>query len=250
MDVNLKTQGLIDITLKPREIFLGERGSLSFCDGEIKYSPIETNFLKSIKRFFGGESFYSIVKFENVSNSNQNLKPRYDTQENAWFHHNSTSTDIIFIDLNKINGDLIIKTGAFFAATNGVTVDVYLDSNWARSLFGFGKSFKQKISGTGTVFIQKDRWLQLNEIFIEKEKSIVIDPNEVYAYSLNSLNIKKKGFSLSNFLTGEGFSSYNFKGPGTIYTYKNKPPGYNTSSLLSSPIFWIIVIWIIIKFIS
>lgn len=249
MDVNLKTQGLIDITLKPREIFLGERGSMSFCDGGIKYSPIETNFFKSVKRFLGGESFYSIVKFENTSNSNQNLKLRYDTQENAWFHHNSTNTDIIFIDLNKINGDLIIKAGSFFAATNGVTVDVYLDSNWARSLFGFGKLFKQKISGTGTVFIQKDRWLHFNEIHIEKGKSIIIDPKEVYAYSLNSLNNMKKGFSISNFLTGEGFSSYNFEGPGTIYTYKNRPPGFNTSTLLSSPIVWMIIIWIIIKFI-
>lgn len=229
MDVNLKTPGIIDITLKPNEVFLGERGSMSFCDGGIKYLAIETNFLKSIKRWLGGESFFSIVKFQNQSNISQNLKLRYDVQQSAWFHHNNTATDIIFIDLSKINGCLIVEAGAFFASTSGVTVDVYADSNWARSIFGFGKLFKQKISGNGTVFIQKNRWLQLNELTIDKGKSITIDPKEVYGYSLDSL-VKKNGFSFSNFLTGEGFSSYDFQGPAFIFTYKNKPVDYSDYS--------------------
>lgn len=226
MDVNLKTPGIIDITLKPNEVFLGERGSMSFCEGGIEYKAIETNFFKSLKRWLGGESFFSIVKFQNRSNINQNLKLRYDVQQSAWFHHNSTETDIMFIDLSKINGCLIIESGAFFAGTSLVNVSVFADSNWARSLFGFGRIFKQKISGNGTVFIQKNRWLQLNELIIENGKSITIDPKEVYAYSLNSL-VRKKGFSFSNFLTGEGFSSYEFNGPAHIFTYKNKPVDYS-----------------------
>lgn len=155
MDVNLKSPGIIDVNLKPGEIFLGERGSMSFCDGGIKMSPIETSLYKSFKRKLGGESFFSIVKFENQSNTVQNLKLRYDIQEGAWFHHNSTNTDIIFIDLGKIDGDLIIKSGSFFAASNGVSVDVFFDKSWGRTLFGFGKIFKQRISGNGTVLFRK-----------------------------------------------------------------------------------------------
>ena len=78
MDVNLKTVGVIDINLKPNEIFLGERGAMAFCDGGIKFSPIETNFFKSLRRLLGGESFFSIIKFENNSKVTQNLKLRYD----------------------------------------------------------------------------------------------------------------------------------------------------------------------------
>ncbi len=244
MDVNLKTQGIIDVTLKPKEVFFAERGAMSFCDGGITYLPIDTSFLKSIKRWLGGESFYSIVKFENISNISQNMKLRYDVQQNAWFHHNTTNTDIIYLDLNKMNGGLIIEPGAFFAATEGVGVEVFLDNNWGRSILGFGKLFKQKIYGSGTVFIQKNRWLQLNELTIESGKTITIDPKEVYAYTLKSL-VGDKQFSFGNFRVGEGFSSYKFKGPGVIFTYKNKPTNFEVSS---GGIFRLALIFYIIMF--
>lgn len=242
MDVNLKIQGIIDITLKPKEVFYAERGSMSFCDGGIKYVPVDTTFLKSLKRWLGGESFYSIVKFENTSNSLQNLKLRYDVQQNAWFHHNSTNTDIIYLDLKKMHGELIVQPGAFFAATEGVGVDVYFDKNWGRSVLGFGKIFKQRIYGSGTVFIQKNRWLQLNEMPIESGKSITIDPKEVYAYTQNSL-LKENDFSFGNFRVGEGFSSYKFQGPGVVFTYKNKPANIEVSG--GGILRWLIFLYII-----
>lgn len=241
MDVNLKTQGIIVVTLKPGEIFYAERGAMSFCDGGIKYAPIDTAFLKSLKRWLGGESFFSIVKFENVSNSIQNLKLRYDVQQNAWFHHNSTNTDIIYLDLKKMNGELIIQPGSFFAATEGVGVDVYYDKNWGRSIFGFGKIFKQRIYGAGTVFIQKNRWLHLNEITIENGKTVTIDPKEVYAYTQKSL-IKENVLSFDNFRVGEGFSSYRFQGPGVVFTYRNKPVNIEVSS--SGILRWLFFFWV------
>lgn len=222
MEVNLRIQGIIDVTLKPKEVFFAERGAMSFCEGGINYEPVETSFLKSFKRMLGGESFFSIVRFENTSSSLQNLKLRYDVQQNAWFHHNTTSTDIIFLDFKKMYGELILQSGAFFAATEGVGIDSNLDDNWGRSVFGFGSVFKQRIYGTGTVFIKKNRWLQLNEIIIESGKIITIDPKEVYGYTRSSL-LKNNKFSFKNFIVGEGFSSYKFKGPGVVFTYKNKP---------------------------
>lgn len=251
MDVNLKTPGIVDVNLRPGEIFLGERGSMSFCDGGIQISPIETSLTKSFKRMLGGESFFAIVKFENKSIANQNLKLRYDIQQSAWFHHNDTNTDLIFLDLSKINGDLIIKSGSFFASSSDVKVDLYLDKSLGRSLFGFGKLFKQRLSGQGTVFIQKNRWLKINEVNVLRGNSITIDPKEVYAFSLNSLN-NKAGFSFSNFLTGEGFASYTFTGPATIFTYKNRPVDYDFNSFSYSGIirtFFIMFILIqILKF--
>lgn len=241
MDINLKTQGIIDVTLRPREIFYAERGAMSFCDGGIRYAPIDTAFLKSLKRWLGGDSFYSIVKFENTSNSHQNLKLRYDVQQNAWFYHNSTNTDIIYLDLKKMHGELIVQPGAFFAATEGVGVDVYYDRNWGRSVFGFGKIFKQRIYGSGTVFIQKNRWLQLNEMPIESGKTITIDPKEIYAFTHNSL-IKENNFSFGNFRVGEGFSSYKFQGPGVVFTYKNKPANIEVSG--AGILRWLVLFYI------
>ena len=78
--------------------------------------------------------------------------------------------------------------------------------------------------------MQKNRYLELNELLIVKGKTMTIDPKEVYGYSFDSL-IQKSGFSFSNFLTGEGFSSYEFKGPAMIYTYKWKPADYNDFSI-------------------
>lgn len=222
VDVNLKNPGIIDITLKPKEIFLGERGSMSSCDGGIKYKPIEVNLFKSFKRWIGGESFLSIVQFENVENFNQNLKLRYDYQYNGFFHNNKPSTNILIVDLSKIEGNLIIKSGAFFAATSGVKVESFIDRNLKRSLFGFGSIINQEISGRGTVFIQKNMFLSLNEIKVLKGEKLIIDPKEVYAYSSKSL-VNQNDNSLNNFISGEGLSSYKFEGPATIFTYKHKP---------------------------
>lgn len=227
MDVNLKTPGIIDIILKPGEIFIGERGSMSLCEGDIKFKPIDNSFYKSFKRWIGGESFLSIVQFQNFGNQNQNLKLRYDNQYNGLFHNNKPATNIFIVDLSKIEGSLIVKSGAFFAATSGVKVDSFFDKNLKRSLFGFGSLIKQKISGNGTVFIQKSMFLSLNEIKLLNGDFLTIDPKEVYAYSSNSL-INQNISSISNFLSGEGFSSYRFKGPATIYTYKYKPLTYES----------------------
>jgi uncharacterized protein (AIM24 family) len=229
MDVNLRTPGIIDVNLKPGETFIAERGAMSSCGGGIIYKPIETGIKKSILRWLGGESFFSIVQFDNISGETQNLKLRYDIQQNAWFHHNSTQTDVLTIDLKKVNGDLIIKSGEYFASSSGVKVSMFIDSNIGRSIFGFGNLIKQRISGNGIVFVQKNRWLELDEVKIENGNSMTIDPKEVYAYSLGSLN-QQKGFSFSSFLTGEGFSSYKFMGPALIYTYKKIPVGYSQGS--------------------
>lgn len=234
MDVNLRTPGIIHIVLKPGEICYGERGSMSSTEGGIVYKPIESDSFSSAKRWIGGESFWAIVEFKNSASSNQNLQLRYDVQQSAWFHHNSSETDIFVVDLNKIGGSLIVPAGAYFASSIGVKVSSFFDKNLARSVFGFGKLFKQKITGNGTVFIQKTRYQHLNEVKLEKGNALTIDPKEVYGYSQHSL-VQTKGLSLSNFYSGEGFSSYHFKGPATIYTYKNKPVGlseFNTGSVL------------------
>lgn len=247
MDVNLKTTGLIDIIIKPNEIFLGERGSMAFCDGGIDMIPIDKNLILSIKRWLSGESILPIVQFTNRSNSTKQLKLRYDKSSSGWFDPNTTSTDIHIIDLSKVKGGLVIKSGAFFCSTSGVKIEVFTDKNLARSIFGFGSIFKQKISGNGTVFLQKNRWLQLDMIELEQDKSITIDPKEVYAYSLDSLQ-KSEGFSFNNFIVGEGFSSYNFKGPASIYIYKNKPTDYsefNLPSIMRTVLIYYIIFLII-----
>jgi uncharacterized protein (AIM24 family) len=249
MDINLKTQGIIDVYLKPREVFFAERGAMSFCDGGIKYSSVDTSFLKSLKRWLGGESFYAVVKFENTSNSIQNLKLRYDVKENACFHHNTTNTEILYFDLKKMNGDLIINLGSFFAATDGVGIDVYFDKNWGRSIFGFGSLFKQRLHGTGTVFILKNRWLKIDELIIESGKTITIDPKEVFGYTKTSL-LNENVFSFNNYRVGEGFSSYKFKGPGVILTYKTKFTDMDiTNAGVFRFIFLIAIIFIVFKFI-
>lgn len=123
--------------------------------------------------------------------------------------------------MSKLESALVVPPGAFFASTSNVSVEMFFDSNWGRSLLGFGIFFYQKLSGNGTVFLQKDRWLILNEIKVERSNTIIIDPQEVYGYTLNSL-VKQSGFSFKNFLSGEGFSSFQFQGPAIIYTYNRR----------------------------
>lgn len=207
MEVNLKNEGVIEVSLKSGETFYAERGSMSVSDEGVKYIPVEKNLLKGIVRLIGGESFFSIVKFVNIKSDIQYFRLRYDEKESGWFHHNTTNTDIFFIDLTKVGDAIVVPKGSYFASSGLVQVDFFADRSIGRSLFGFGELFKQKIIGTSTVFLQKNRWLNIDELWLEKDKTLIIDPKEVYGFSYSVLD-RKFSFSIKNFLAGEGFSSY------------------------------------------
>ena len=249
MNVNLKTQGIISFELMPNEKVFAENGSMSFCEGGINMKPFDTSILTSIKRKLAGESFFPIIEFNNHTSSVLNLKLRYDTQNVGWFAQNSTETDILIVDLRKITGNsLVIKSGAFFASAAQVKMDVFLDSNWRRSLLGLGAILKQKLSGTGTVFIQKNRYLVVELLELTSDKSITIDPREVYAYSQNAL-VDSKGFSFSNLLIGEGFASYEFKGPCQIFVIKYSPLSYSQNfdiSLIVARLYILLILYILV----
>ena len=126
-----------------------------------------------------------------------------------------------------------------------------MDKGFGRSLLGFGDIFKQKITGKGVVFLQKDRWVTLEEIWLGENKTLVIDPKEVYGFSLNVLD-KKSDFSIKNFLAGEGFSPYNFQGPGLIYVYKSQSvrQGYNSNTKFQKITIYIFIFLIFKLFLS
>lgn len=247
MNVNLKTPGIIEFELKSRESVIGESGSMSFCDGGISFGPLDNKPQTALKRLLAGESLMPFINFENNSSEMQKLSLRYDIKRAGWFHHNTTETNILPVDLSKSSGPIIAKSGAFFAATHGVTFELFVDGNIARSLLGFGKVFKQRIIGNGVVFFQKNRWLDIERIELVANKAISIDPKEVFAFSHNALQ-KRDGYSFKNFLSGEGFASYKFVGPGEVYIYKSMPAygdDIDVPNLALSLIVWLLIFSVI-----
>lgn len=231
MDVNMQTPGLMIVNLKPREIFFSERGAMAFMDSGIEMQPVDLGLVNGIKRLLAGESFLSMVRYENKNTVNCTLKLRFDIQNNGWFQSNVTNTQIEVLKLNEFQEDLIINSGAFFAGT-GLSVDFLFDKNISRSLFGSGTIFNQRIRGNGVLFIKKNRWMILDAVHVNNNASIKIDPKEIYAFPFSAL-VKSKA-SISNLLAGEGLSSYEFKGPAKILVYKTNPQGNGDNSFNAS----------------
>lgn len=222
MIVNLKTYGIIEVELKPGESFLGERGSMAFCDGDILYQPFGASVIESVKRFLGGESIFPMVNFSNNGKAAATIKLRYDILGKTWHNLHRAKSDILVLNLLELGGDFTVHPGCFFAATSGVNVGCVFDFSLGRSVFGFGRLIQQKLVGNGTVFLKKDRLINLEIKTLALDQVITVDPVEIFGYSTSALKTKS-GFSMKSFLVGEGFSSYTFKGPGTLYTYSQKP---------------------------
>ena len=223
MDINLQSQGVMLVVLKPNEEFYSERGAMMLMDSGIDMKPVDVGFIKGINRVLAGESFFSVVKYHNNSNDNKTLKLRYDYQSLGWFQQNVTDTNLEMFKLDDFGGDLIIMPGAFFAGTS-LKLELFFDKTLSRSLFSFGNLFNQRIIGNGILFIKKDRWMRIKTLELNVNSQIKVDPKEVYAFPMSAL-VQNKASS-SSFIAGEGFSSYQFIGPAKILLFETNNPNY------------------------
>jgi uncharacterized protein (AIM24 family) len=240
MDINLQFQGIMLVVLKPNEDFYSERGAMMLMDYGIVMKPVDVGFIKGIKRVLAGESFFSMVKYHNKTNSNKTLKLRYDIQSLGWFQQNVTDTNIEMIKLDDFGGDLIIMPGAFFAGTS-LKIELFFDKMLSRSIFSFGNLFNQRIIGNGILFIKKDRWMKIKTLELNLNSQINVDPKEVFAFPMSAL-VQNKA-SISSFLAGEGFSSYQFIGPAKILLFETNNPNYRGcfTKIVMAVVFYIVL---------
>lgn len=202
MNVFLNSPGIMEFELKPGDQIIGHESNMTHCDDGIKFGKIpveEAHFLNIIKK----QQY--VVTFTNIASVNQFIIFSYDTPKHI--------NQIEIVDLRKITGDLVIEFDSFFAGTSSVLFEDFKEETLF-SKIGINKTTKKVVRGNGTIFLTKIKNRELRKITLEASKSVVINPEEVLAFSKSAL--KESGVK-----TMKGLGLH-FVGPGQIYVYERE----------------------------
>lgn len=225
--MNVKLTGyenkVLTVELAPNEEFYSEPGAMICCDDGITRTLLkQTNFLSAK---FSGESTF-ICKY-----CNETMAPLSMILTSAF-------NSLLPIKIG-ISDNLIVRTGAYVASNNRITVSNRYSFKKTKS--GMGLNFQQ-IQGDSTVFIDStgnttERTLGCNEV-------LFVDENHICGL----LNIPDEQITpelrVKNIFHHEGLSVLKIKGPGTIYLSSMKLP----SSEARSPIGCLVSLFIMILF--
>mgnify|MGYP000332740022 CR=1 FL=1 len=200
MNVFLNSPGIMEFELKPGDHIIGHESKMTHCDAGIKFGKIpveEANFLNFIKKQ------QHVVSFTNIASVNQFIIFSYDTSKHI--------KQIEVVDLRKIHGDLVIEFDTFFAGTSSVLFEEFKEETLF-SKIGINKTSKKIVKGNGTLFLTKIKNRELTKIKLEAGKSLVINPDEVMAFSKSCLKE-------SDVKTVNGLGLH-FVGPGDVFIYE------------------------------
>lgn len=114
------------------------------------------------------------------------------------------------------NEGIIAQKTAFLAMEKGLNLSVFFQKKLGKALFGGEGFIMQKISGTGTVFLEIDGYCK--EYVLGANESMVLDTGYLAAMSDTcTMEIQTVKGVKNMLLGGEGFFNTVVKGPGKIY---------------------------------
>lgn len=113
----------------------------------------------------------------------------------------------------NVNGSLICQQSAYMAGLGDVQVGVSLDFNCLRCCCAGTGLVRQKITGSGTVFLNTSGTIV--QKVLEPGETIVIDTNSILAFSEScKLDLQRTGGILGMVGGGEGIFNTTLTGPG------------------------------------
>ena len=121
---------------------------------------------------------------------------------------------IIPFELN--NDALIVQKRGFMAMEKGLELSMYFQKKLGRGLFGGEGFIMQRISGTGTVFVEIDGYCK--EYELKAGESIVADTGYLAAMSETcTMDIQPVQGAKNIFFGGEGLFNTVISGPGKVW---------------------------------
>jgi uncharacterized protein (AIM24 family) len=228
--MNVKIAGnftqYLEAEMPPNEIFITEAGAMTYYQEGIKMELLLLNRGLSgiLKRMFSGEEI-TLVKFVNNDNTSRKLVL-------------SSNAVIYPIKIDDFSNELICAKTSFFASTKDVSISVDIDKSFLTGLFGGLGFIRQKITGTGTVFLKG--YGEVKKIELNGNK-IILDSSAVLAFTKNLTFNSNLSNPIKNIMSGEGGSQEEISGFGTLWIQCYNDP------VKSSP-FLNIYTWCIIIF--
>lgn len=188
--------------LDENESMITERGSMCWMSPNMEMETTSNGGLgKALGRMFSGDSFF------------QN---RY-TAKNSVGEIAFASSFPGSIRVFQITPDapMIVQKSAFFASEPGVTLSLHFQKKLGAGLFGGEGFIMQRLSGSGTAFIEIDGYA--HEIDLAAGQSIVVDTGYLAAMSAScSMEIVTVPGVKNMLFGGEGIFNTVVKGPGRV----------------------------------
>lgn len=183
------------------ETLITEKGAMSWMSPNMKMETNAGGVGKALGRMFSGESMF------------QN---RYTAM--------GGSGEIAFassfpgcIRAMKISpgNDIIVQKSAFLASESGIELSVFFSKKIGAGLFGGEGFIMQRLSGTGTAFVEFDG--HICEYNLEAGQSIIVDTGHVAAMDATcSMDIQTVSGVKNILLGGEGLFNTIITGPGKV----------------------------------
>ncbi|MDS0293004.1 TIGR00266 family protein [Halogeometricum luteum] len=189
---------LLTVSLEEGESLRAESGAMVSHDTGIEMETNATGgFLKSIRRAFGGESFFQNT-FRAAAPGDVQFAP-------------PLPGDISHVELG--GETLYVQSGSYLAGDAGLDVDT--EFGGARTFFGGEGLFLLKVTGTGPLFLSS--YGAIEEISLDDRDSFVVDTGHVVAFEDTAeFTVRRVGGIRSTLTSGEGLVC-EFGGSGTVW---------------------------------
>ncbi len=189
--------------VEPGEVIITERGSMSWMSSNMKMDTTTNGGIgKAFGRVFSGESMFQ-NKYTAVGGPGQIA------------FASSFPGSIRALQVGNGGPSYIVQKGGFLAATQGVELSVFFQKKFGAGLFGGEGFIMQKLSGSGTAFIEIDGYAC--EYELAQGQSMVIDTGYLAAMTDTcKMEIKSTGSAKNAILGGEGLFNTIVHGPGRI----------------------------------
>ncbi|MBO4496013.1 MAG: TIGR00266 family protein [Clostridiales bacterium] len=189
-------------TLEQGESMITERGAMSWMTSNMKMETQAGGIGKAVGRLFSGEAMF------------QNKYTAEGGQGSIAFA-SSFPGEIRALQISPGN-NIVCQKSAFLAAETGVELSVYFRKKFGAGLFGGEGFIMQKLSGTGTAFVEIDG--SLVDYFLEPGETMLLDTGYLAMMEETvQMDIEMVHGMKNIFLGGEGLFNTKVTGPGRVW---------------------------------
>ena len=189
---------LLTVSLGPGERVVAEAGALvSYSDGVRVETGARGGVFGSLKRLFGGESFFVNTFHASDAGGEVRLAP-------------PLPGDIVEMELT---GETVyVTSGSYLAAGEGIEVDTTFGG--ARTFLGGEGLFLLRVSGHGPLYLAS--YGAIEPVEIPDGETVTVDTGHVVAFRDTDFDVRRVGGLKSTLFSGEGLVC-DFEGPGTVW---------------------------------
>ena len=203
------SEAMVTITLGPGEAVVAEAGALvAHSDGVEMETGARGGVFGSLKRMFGGESFF-VNTF------------RAPDQGGDVSFAAPLPGDVVTEHVGDGQGELFAQSGSFLVAGEGVEIDTKFGG--ARSFLGGEGLFLLRLSGDGPVWLSS--YGAIEERQVGAGETFTVDTGHVVAFRDVQWDVRRVGGLKSTLFSGEGLVS-DFTGPGTVWLQTRSPDAF------------------------